>query len=135
MRIFVKQLLRNFLPAILFFILSIVLLTLPGNDLPATGFFSQIPYFDKWVHIGMFAILTYLFGAALYKSFHYNRRLLIWTVVAGILYGVAMEFVQKYWTTGRSFDFADIIADTVGCLLAYLALRIRFRRSLEQKPI
>ncbi|RXK83458.1 VanZ family protein [Filimonas effusa] len=130
-----KQLLRNFLPAILFFILSVVLLTLPGNDLPATGFFNQIPYFDKWVHIGMFAILTYLFGAALYKSFNYNRRLLLLTVAAGIIYGVAMEFVQKYWTTGRSFDITDIIADTAGCVLAYLTLRIRFRKSLSQNPV
>lgn len=36
----------------------------------------------------------------------------------GIGYGIAMEFVQKYWVINRSFEKMDILADSVGCLLA-----------------
>lgn len=128
-----KKTVLNFLPTVLYFVLSLVLLTIPGSDLPEVGFFSSIPYFDKWVHIGMFAIFTYLLGAAIYKSFQQDRKLLLWAAVAGVVYGIAMEFVQKYWIPNRSFDFGDIAADTVGCLLGYWGLLIRFRSSLKAK--
>jgi VanZ family protein len=33
-----------------------------------------------------------------------------------LIYGVGMEFVQKYFIPNRSFDIGDIIADAIGCL-------------------
>lgn len=130
-----KKVALNFLPAVLFFILSLLLLTIPGSDLPKVGLFSEIPYFDKWVHIGMFGIFTYLLGAAMYKTFQQNSRLLLWPVFIGVVYGVAMEFVQKYWIPNRSFDYWDILADTIGCLIGYLSLRIRFRNTPRTRTV
>ena len=40
-------------------------------------------------------------------------------MVVGWLYGIAMEFVQKYFIPFRSFDFGDIIADGIGCVAGY----------------
>ena len=42
-----------------------------------------------------------------------------WAIVC-IAYGVAMEFVQKYFIPNRSFDIGDIMADTVGSLLGLM---------------
>ena len=124
----VKRILLAFLPPFLFLGISIYLLTIPGKDLPQSGFFTQIPYFDKWVHIGMFGMLVYLFGVALYKTLKKGRIFLLGVAVTGIVYGIAMEYVQRDFVSNRSFDMADIAADTVGCLLAYACLLFRFRK-------
>lgn len=75
----------------------------------------------------MFGILVYLFGVALHKTLKKDRSFLLLIALTGLLYGVAMEFVQKYMVANRSFDYADIIADGAGCLLAYILLLYRFR--------
>jgi len=36
------------------------------------------------------------------------------------LYGIVMEFVQKFFIPNRSFDIGDIAADGVGCILGVL---------------
>lgn len=33
-----------------------------------------------------------------------------------LVYGIVMEFVQRYYITNRSFDPGDIIADGMGCI-------------------
>ncbi len=108
--------LKFFLPAILWFITSFILLAMPGDDLPDGGLFD-IPFFDKYVHFGMFFLLTFLFSWPFSKS---NTQLQSWKsmsiriAVYAILYGVAMEFVQKYFVKGRSFDVVDILFDSIG---------------------
>ena len=32
-----------------------------------------------------------------------------------VLYGIIMEFVQKYFVPGRSCDVKDMLADAAGC--------------------
>ncbi|MGZ8557770.1 MAG: hypothetical protein ACXWWC_05535, partial [Chitinophagaceae bacterium] len=51
---------RYFLPAIGWFIISVILLTLPGSAFPDDGWLDKL-WLDKWVHVGMFAIMTILF--------------------------------------------------------------------------
>jgi VanZ family protein len=36
------------------------------------------------------------------------------------LYGIAMEFIQKYFIPNRSFDIADIIADGIGSAIGLI---------------
>jgi VanZ family protein len=113
---------KSFIPACLYFIITVVLLTLPGNELPKSNLFN-IPHFDKAVHTGMFALLVVLF----YLPF--NRRVLSyrgktgWMIRLGLwalAYGIVMEFVQKYLVAFRSFDLVDIVFDLVGCLIGML---------------
>jgi len=47
-------------------------------------------------------------------------------MVVGCFYGIAMEFVQKYFIPFRSFDLGDIIADGIGCAAGYLFAIKRF---------
>ncbi len=114
-----------FAPAVLWFIISIILLTLPASDLPHRGLFD-VPYFDKYVHLLMFFVLTTLFclpfSATAYKRSDVTA---VFNKIAFsiISYGIIMEFIQKFLTTGRSFDVFDILFDTLGCLLGLLAVR------------
>ena len=113
-----KRIKPSFFPAALWFIISTVLLTLPGSALPKEDWLSKI-WIDKWVHIGLFSIMVFLCCWASHKK-EKTKTKFLWWAIAAIAYGVAMEFVQKYFIPNRSFDIGDIMADTVGSLLGLM---------------
>jgi len=109
----------SFFFPILWFIISTVLLTIPGTAFPKENWLDAI-WFDKWVHIGMFAIMTTLWCWAMQRKDSGKTSLRMIFIGIGLIslaYGVGMEFVQKYFIPNRSFDTGDIIADGVGCAL------------------
>lgn len=111
----------RFIPAIGWFILSLVLLCLPGSSLPSIPWFAAI-HADKLIHITLFGILCILFAWPFHKSNQSVEQRKKWfslILFGGIAYGTAMEFVQKYWVSNRSFEAWDIAADSIGCLIAY----------------
>ena len=55
-----------------------------------------------------------------------ERQLLISVVLASMVYGVVMEFVQMYFVSNRSFDLWDIVADATGCLAGYIFCLVRY---------
>lgn len=112
---------QRFIPALLWLALSIVLLCLPGSRIPKYPWLATI-HADKWIHIGLFGMLCILFALPVRSDSLTDQQKLRWLLVislAGILYGVLIEFVQKNWVLNRSFEFQDILADSLGCLLAY----------------
>ena len=114
-----KKIKPSFIPAITWFIISVVLLTIPGSAFPKENWLDKI-WFDKWVHIGMFAIMVILWCWAMLKIYSVSTRLrtvFIWIGLLSLSYGIGMEFVQRYFINNRSFDEGDIIADAVGCTL------------------
>jgi len=48
------------------------------------------------------------------------KNIFIWIAITGTIYGVGMEFVQRYFIPNRSFDVGDIIADAVGCTIGVI---------------
>jgi len=101
-------------------IVSTILLTLPGKSIPSENWLDKI-WFDKWVHIGMFSIITVLWCWYwyLFKRNEIGEKLKKIFITIGIIwlcYGIAMEFVQRYFIPDRSFDIGDIMADGIGCL-------------------
>lgn len=111
-----------FAPAIFFLIATIILLTIPGSSLPKSGLFG-IPYLDKCVHVGIFTLLCILFALPFKRmaiSVAQKRNWFLTITISGICFGIAMEFVQKYWAINRSFELGDIVADSVGCILAFI---------------
>jgi VanZ family protein len=120
----------HFLPGFIFLGMSLFLLTLPRSSVPSGWFFIHIPQFDKIVHIGMFGMLCILFHFPAFTSPLSARQKLGWywlISIAGILYGVVMEFVQRDLVANRSFEGADILADMVGSLGA-LAIALSLKR-------
>ena len=107
---------------------------MPGSSVPSGWFFTHIPQFDKIVHIGMFGMLCILFHFPAFTSSLSGRQKTTWywlVSIAGIVYGVSMEFVQRDLVANRSFEGADILADMVGCLGA-LAISASFFR--QERP-
>lgn len=102
--------------AILWFLITTILLCIPGKKIPQVGFLHLIPQFDKIVHIFLFAILSFLFCKTSKKKNYWIVAILC------AVYGMVMEFVQKNYIPNRSFDILDIIADTVGSFAALMVL-------------
>ena len=124
-----------FLLPVIWLVVIYILLTMPNNDIPEVGFLDVI-YFDKWVHAGLFAMLTFLFSWPFRKLYPAQHRLFVSIAISALLYGIAMEYVQKYLTTDRDFDYADMIADGFGCLVGYLAIRFVVAKiGAKNKPL
>ena len=118
--------LKKFLPGIAWFFLVLILICLPGDDLPKVGDWMSAIYFDKWVHVGLFSILAFLFMIPFCNS---DIPLTIkWTFIIKIaisvsIWGLTTEFIQKFFIPGRSFDLLDWAADSVGVILAVVVCR------------
>ncbi len=111
-----------FFPSIVCLIVSTILLTLPGSAFPKENWFNKI-WFDKWIHIGMFSIIVVSICWGVYKKKNISKKLKAYFILIGVVclgYGIAMEFVQKYWIPNRSFDMGDIIADGIGATTGVL---------------
>lgn len=120
-----KQLLTGMKPAIGWLLVVTLLLVLPGQALPQETWLSKIQ-FDKIVHVGLFAVLTWLFCRGWYQNGITQERLkriFIYITLAAALYGLAMEFIQKYCVPFRSFDVYDVIADAGGAFAGYFFSR------------
>lgn len=119
-----------YLPAWCWLALSLYLFTIPGTALPSSGWMDNLQI-DKLVHLFLFAVMVVLFSRpALAGVAPLPRNALhIGIPMACIAYGVAIEFVQLYWSPLRGFEVWDIAADTAGSLLgAWLAPRLVKRR-------
>ena len=118
--------LKKFLPGIAWFFLVLILICLPGDDLPKVGDWMSAIYFDKWVHVGMFSVLAFLFMLPFCKSD--MTRINKWSFIIKIaisisIWGLTTEFIQKFFIPGRSFDLLDWAADSVGVVLAVAVCR------------
>lgn len=110
-----------FILAFCWFLVCTILLCLPGSAFPKETWLNKI-WFDKWVHIGIFSVMTFLWSVALVKKNGWPlQRTCLLIALCAITYGVTIEFVQKYFIPNRSFDVFDIMADTIGSLLGYLS--------------
>jgi VanZ family protein len=111
--------------AISWLIISTILLTLPGTDFPKEDWLDKI-WFDKWVHIGMFSLLTWLWCCAFPEKNGITFYLL---GSSCLLYGIIIEFVQRYFIVNRSFDIGDIIADAAGVTMGLLIFFRRYKKN------
>ena len=115
--------LKKNLPGIAWFFLVLILICLPGDDLPHPQGWMYAIFFDKWVHIGMFGMLAFLFmrPVGLSSVTDQQKKMLFFKIMlAAITWGITTEFIQKFFIAGRSFDLIDWAADSAGIILARL---------------
>lgn len=118
---------KKFLPGIAWFFIVVFLTCLPGSDLPQMGWLNRI-HFDKLVHVGLFGMLAFLFSFPFFKTdITLSKKIgyLLWIAIIASLWGLAIEFIQKYFVSGRTFDLLDWAADSLGALIAFLYCRSR----------
>ena len=108
-----KKLLSSIWPAIIWTILIFVLLIIPTNGLEGKDV-NEIPNVDKFVHVILFAVFSFLWLSFVDSTNPIiDKFILLAILILGSLYGLGMEFVQKYFTE-RSFSLLDALADTIG---------------------
>lgn len=108
--------------AILWTLLIFVGCFWPGKDLPKV----DVPFIDKWTHLVLFGGFTFLWLCARPKI---NPLSLFTLALISVLLGSFIEVMQGLLTfLGRSAEFMDAVADSVGgllgiglfCFLAYI---------------
>ncbi|MFN0082686.1 MAG: VanZ family protein [Ferruginibacter sp.] len=112
---------KKFIPGIAWFFLVLILICLPGADLPKADDWMDVIFFDKWVHAGLFAVLSFLFLIPVCTSNATSKTkwsLIIKIALAVSVWGLTTEFIQKFFIPGRAFDLLDWAADAVGVIIA-----------------
>ena len=114
---------------IIFFLSSLSVPKIPGAKL------IDIPHFDKFVHFSLYAVLLTLWLIDYFKvTKNPLKRTVLIIIIASVLYGGIMEVIQKVLLQGRSGDFFDFLANTLGIFTALLMFRyITIYRNLALK--
>jgi VanZ family protein len=118
----------RFIPGFAWFLIVAVLLFAPGNEFPSTKWFGDIQV-DKLVHAGVFGIMGLLFMIPIGTSSIEKRKKLGYLIRIAVvisLWGLASEFIQKYWAIGRNFDLIDCLADSAGCGIAFIYCKKKY---------
>jgi VanZ family protein len=90
----------------------------------STGIFD-IPHFDKLAHFGLYFLLMATMILEHRRSLTDTRKLLMMSLIP-LFFGVAIEFIQSFFTRDRTGEILDAIADAAGIAAAVL-LWIFFR--------
>ncbi len=105
---------------------------MPGSELPVASDWMSRIYFDKWVHVGLFTVLAFLFMYPVLRTSWENpvkRNYFLKIALAASLWGLVIEFIQKFYISGRSFDLYDWLCDSAGALIALLFTRWLLNRA------
>lgn len=115
----IKRWLSTIWPALIWSIVIFILLVIPGRELPEG---PEVPSFDKIIHAFLFGMLVWLWCVYLKKSPNCsgNTWKFFLTFLFSCFYGIAMEYVQKYFVVNRAYETGDIIADIVGSAVGLL---------------
>lgn len=111
-------------------VIVIILLCLPGSAIPSTGVFST-KGIDKVAHVILFGGIVLLWGFNLY--FRRNEKskwqqIIVLLTLFSVGLGIGLEFLQRDYIPNRSFDGYDVIADSVGAIIAavyHLFVRVK----------
>jgi VanZ family protein len=117
-------------------VIIFILLSLPGNSFhTSSNWFGFLPI-DKMVHMILFGSLAF----SLFYSFENSKynglktvRAKAYALIFCMLYGIAMEYYQKYFVPSRGFEVADMLADTAGAILALPIFTWLLNKSIIRK--
>ena len=82
-----------------------------------------ISFGDKIFHFLAYSLLAYLWFNTFLYSFNVKKKLAIFlALILSVIFGIIIEVLQDTMTVSRALDVYDIIANTLGALLASIAL-------------
>lgn len=91
---------------------------LPGDSMPMKTL-EHLDISDKIEHFGAYSVFMFL------PAIHERWKLVASVALGGLLLGIGLEFGQLY-SPGRSFEIADMIADTLGVCFGFcIAIPVR----------
>ncbi|OJV39103.1 MAG: hypothetical protein BGO33_14185 [Bacteroidia bacterium 43-41] len=121
------------LPFFVGFAIFAVTCLLSSDDVPQL---PPIIAWDKVAHFGMFFVLS---AVSLFDYFQLQNghpkmgRWIFWGFVLPVMYGAAIELMQKYFFRSRSAEMADFIADVLGSLIALLIALFLYKKFRKQE--
>ena len=100
-----------------------------GNNIPQFSF-SNLIGIDKLAHMLLFGTETFLIALASKKIYAYKSsfHIILPAFIIGTVFGIIIEILQATLFTNRSFDYLDMLANTIGCALAWLILIWKFNK-------
>lgn len=110
-----------------------VLTGLPGNSFPNMSLWALLS-FDSFAHAFVFAVFTLLWSVALCKQVKYpllRRSGYRIAALSGVVYGLLIEALQATVYTGRSAEWADMIADAIGCIAGLWLFKLIYNPVLK----
>lgn len=116
------------LPILVGFIIFVGTCILTADNVPRMPEGIQ---WDKIAHFGMFFVLSAVCFFDYYRLRQGSPKWFPWIVfgfVIPVLYGGAIELMQKYFFVARSAEWGDFIADGLGSLLALLFTLALYRK-------
>lgn len=123
-------------PIVISFVILYLCCLIPTNDIPEVEFEWSLPFgIDKAVHFCMYLGLS---GATALNYIHgrKGRVNMLWLIVGAfaipILYGGFIEIIQALYCEGRSGDWYDFLADSLGSIAAF-PIAIYYRNFLLKK--
>ncbi len=117
-----------FLPGIVWAIMILVLMTMSGNSFPKFDLINILSL-DKFVHTFVFFILQLLLCYGFYKQKNKLKRfpILISSIIT-FTYGIGTEIVQAVFSLNRKGDYLDVIANSIGIIIAILLCKFLLKK-------
>ena len=85
------------------------------DDLPDL----KVKEMDKYYHSFAYFTLTFSWLSFFQiKNKTLNKKFLFLIIIALTIFGIVIEVLQRYLTNYRLFDYQDMIANTIGVLIA-----------------
>ena len=89
------------------------------------GSLNNVVGMDKIVHIFLYGVNTFLWSRALLSD---NKDLvrILFLFLGMLAFGFTIEVMQMTLTTDRSFDWYDVVANTIGIIVG-ITVYLKFR--------
>jgi VanZ family protein len=127
--------LKNHTPWIFWGLLIIVLISIPGNNLPEVS--ESVDHFqpDKLVHVLLFLVFVFLLMKGFdhpYPNDNSRQNLFFFAVIAGIILSGGTEIFQHFCIDGRNATLKDFLFNTLGCVIGWLVYSFRSKKGYHR---
>lgn len=121
---------KYLLVATIFYSLSLVVVCLlPLKKVPDIG----VSFGDKVFHMLSYIVLTCLWFYSFYVHFKIDRRKsLAYACVLSVVFGIIIEVLQEVLTNTRHADILDVLANSLGVLIAASIILLINRNTVKK---
>ncbi|HUW06603.1 MAG TPA: VanZ family protein [Williamwhitmania sp.] len=118
---------KYFWKSIVWGLFILIICGIPGDELSKFKIVT-LPYLDKVVHLTLYYIFTiFLYSAFIHRNeeLRKNAKPFLYGSLIALSYGIAIELLQLYVFSHRSFELLDIAANALGvfaALVSYAAI-------------
>lgn len=83
--------------------------------------------YDKPIHAFLFGMQSWLLIKARLPVSNNSSKTILYACMLSAIYGAGIELLQKWVFVGRSYDYFDMIANTLGCVIVYIIANQKFK--------